>query len=311
MTYITRQAAAVAAALTLSAGPAFASPTTSNNPVKAETRLTTVIAKQIPTFRFKYTVPGGPDQGAGQNAIDSSYAANSVSRVPANSAQLPEKYEWVLGAELQRRADNFLGQGQHELVYHHPAEGKREVDQALAYLRLSNYFLANAESQLGIPHPKYMAEPYEPVKGMPIPTSPPLVVKAPEPTLAAMISMGTPLLQQTIPDRILTAYVDTNRDAARYYAVVVSRMHVDPAKHAPQQEWVAGLRTLVQGDTQLAGGIESVRIVPPHAAVKRNIVSALATLRHANAQISQADAALGMHSSEPTVKLPTTVVYEG
>ncbi len=309
MPCFTTLAAAVAAALTLSAGPALASTTTPDSSVKTETRLTTVIAKQIPTFRFKYTVHSGADTGFGQNAIDSSYAANSVSRVPANSAQLPEKYEWVLGAELQRRADNFVAQGQHELVYHHPAQGQHEVNQGLAYIRLSNYFLANAESQLGIPHPTYMAEPYEPVKGEPIPTSPPLVVKAPKPTLAAMISMGTPLLQQTIPHRILAAYVDTNRDAARYYAVAVSRMHVDPAERAAQQEWVAGLRTLVQGDTQLADGIESVRIIPPHAAVKRDILSALATLGHANAQISQADAALGIHPSAPTVKLPTTVVY--
>ena len=108
----------------------------------------------------------------------------------------------MLGADIQRHADNTIADGQHQQVYHHPARGTRIVGRGLADLRLSNYF-RHADSLLGIPHPRYMAEPYQPDKNRPIKTSPPLIANAPKPTLTAIIAMGTPLLSQAIPDHIL------------------------------------------------------------------------------------------------------------
>jgi hypothetical protein len=312
MPYITRQVAAVTAALALSVAPALASTKTSSTcTVNAKTRLTSVIAKQTPLFRLKYRLHGGVDEGVGRNAIASSYAANSVSRVPADSAQLPEKLEWVLGAEVQRRADNKLAYGQHEKAYRHPSRSRHAVHAGVALLRLSNYFLANADSRLGIPHPRYMAEPYQPDKNKPIKRSALLMARAPKPTLAAIISMGTPLLKQTIPHHILGAHVELNEDAAHYYSVLVNRIHAAPAKRAAQHEWVDGIRRLEHADQQLSHGIQNVKIIPPHAATKREIQSALRTFRHADRQISHADAQLGLHASGPAVKLPTGIVYQG
>ena len=310
MPFITRQVAAVAAALALSAGPALASSTTSSSgAVKAKTRLTAEIAKQTPLFRLTYTLNHGVSNGLGANAVASDDAALVVSRIHADSAQLPEKLEWVLGADLQQRADNTIGYGQHEQVYNHPTPGKRLVDAGLADLRLSNYFLANADSLLGVRHPQYMAEPYQPDKGKPVPTSPPLIAKAPKPTLAGMIAMGAPLLEQTLPAHILGTYVRRNQAAADYYSVIVSRMHVDQAQHLAQREWVEGVRTLARGDQQLSNSIEGVRIIPITAAARRDIQSALATFRHADSQISHADALLGVRQPGPTVRLPTKIVY--
>ena len=57
MPSITRQVAAVAAALALSAGPALASSTpSSTGAVNAKTSLTAEIAKQTPLFRVEYTL---------------------------------------------------------------------------------------------------------------------------------------------------------------------------------------------------------------------------------------------------------------
>jgi hypothetical protein len=311
MSIITRPTVVVAAALALSAGPALASSTTSSRgTVKAKTALTAEIAKETPLFRLKYTLNGGVDEGLGANAVASDDAALVVSRVHADSTQLPAKLEWVLGADVQRRADNTVAYGQHEQVYHHPTRGKRAVDQGLAYLRLSNYFVANADSQLGVPHPKYMAEPYQPYKNRPVKITTRLIAKAPKPTLAAMIAMGTPLLQQTIPDHILGTFVRLNQAAADYYSVVVGGMHVDRAQRSAQREWVEGVRALERGDEQLSNGIESVRIIPPQAAARREIQSALATFRHADSQISHADALLGVRQPGPTVGFPTKIVYQ-
>jgi hypothetical protein len=311
MSVITRQVAAVAAALALSAGPALASSTrSSTGAVKAKTPLTAKIAKETPLFRLGYMLNGGVDRALEPNAVASDDAALVVSRVHADFAQLPAKLEWVLGADIQRRADNTIAYGQHEQVYHHPARGKRAVDEGLAYLRLSNYFLANADSLLGVPHPKYMAEPYQPYKDRPVKITAPLIAKVPKPTLAAMIAMGAPLLQQTIPDHILSTFVRLNQAAADYYSVVVGRMHVDQAQHSAQREWVEGARALERGDEQLSNGIESVSTIPINAAARREIKSALTTFRHADSQISHADALLGVHQSGPTVGFPTKVIYK-
>jgi hypothetical protein len=188
--------------------------TSSAGAIKAKTSLTKKIATETPLIRLGYTLNQGVDLGLGANAVVSDDATLIVGRIHADSAQL----EWVLGADVQRRADNTIAYGQHEQVYNHPARGDRAVDEGLAYLRLSNYFIANADSLLGVPHPKYTAEPYQPYKNRPVKITTPLIAKAPKPTLAAIISMGTPLLQQTIPDHIFSTFVRLNQAATNYYS---------------------------------------------------------------------------------------------
>lgn len=309
MPFITRQVAAVAAVFALSTGPALASATpSSTGAVKAKTALTAKIAYETPFVAVKYSRNYG---GLGQNAVVTDDAALTVSRIPADSAQLPEKWEWVLGADLQQRADNIIAYGEHEEVYHHPTRGKRLVDKGVADLRLSNYFFANADSLLGVRHPKYMAAPYQPYKNKPVKTTTPLIAKAPKPTLAGMIAMGTPLLKQTLPEHILNTYLRRNQGAADYYSLVVARMHVDPAQRPAQRDWVQGVRTLGRGDQQLSRGITAVRYGHTHLPVtgKREIQSGLTTLRLADSQISHADALLDVDQSGPTVRLPTQIVY--
>jgi hypothetical protein len=242
--------------------------------------------------------------------VASDDAALVVGRIHADSAQLPAKREWVLGADLQRRADNTIAYGQHEQVYHHAASAKRLVDAGLGDLRLSNYFLANADSLLGVSHPKYMAEPYQPYKNKPVKITTPLIARAPQPTLAARIAMATPLLKQNIPSHALSTYVRLNQAAADYYSVLIGRMHVDQTQRSAQRQWVEGARTLARGDQQLSDGIERVTIIPINTAAKREIQSALATFRHADSQIGHADALLGVHPSGPTVGFPTKVIYK-
>ena len=246
MPFITRQVAAVAAVFALSTGPALASATpSSTGAVKAKTALTAKIAYETPFVEVRYSRNYG---GLGRNAVVTDDAALTVSRIPADSAQLPEKWEWVLGADLQQRADNIIAYGEHEEVYHHPTDGKRLVDEGVADLRLSNYFFANADSLLGVRHPKYMAAPYQPYKNKPVKTTTPLIAKAPKPTLAGMIAMGTPLLKQTLPEHILNTYLRRNQAAADYYSLAVARMHVDQARRSAQRDWVEGVRTLGRGD---------------------------------------------------------------
>ena len=154
-----------------------------------------------------------------------------------------------------------------------------------------------------------MAEPYQPDKNRPVKITTRLIAKAPKPTLAGMIAMGTPLLKQTLPEHILGTYVRRNQAAADYYSVVVACMHVDQAQRSARREWVKGARTLERGDEQLSKGIQAVSIIPINAAARREIQSALATFRYADSQISHADALLGVHRSGPSVRLPSKVVY--
>jgi hypothetical protein len=309
MPFITRQIAAVAAVFALSAAPALASATpSSTGAVKARTALTAKIAQETPLIRLEY---GAPGPVLGRNAVASDDAALIVSHIHADSAQLPAKLEWVLAADLQQRADNIIAYGEHEEVYHHPTRGKRLVDEGFADLRLSNYFFANADSLLGVRHPKYTAEPYQPYKNKPIKITTPLIATAPKPTLAGMIAMGTPLLRQTLPEHILSTYVRRNQAAAHYYVLVIGRLHVDQAQRSAQRDWVEGVRTLSRGDEQLSRGIIAVRYGHIHLPVtgKREIHLGLATLRLADSRISHADALLGVHQSGPTVRLPNKIAY--
>jgi hypothetical protein len=309
MPFITRQVAAVAGLLALSAAPALASATpSSTGAVKAKTALTAKIADETPFVEVKYSRNYG---GLGRNAVVTDDAALVVSRIPADSAQLPEKWEWVLGADLQQRADNIIAYGEHEEIYHHPTPGRRLVDEGVADLRLSNYFFANADSLLGVRHPKYMAAPYQPYKNKPGKITTPLIATAPKPTLAGMIAMGTSLLKETVPEHILNTYVRRNQAAANYYSLVVARMHVDPTRRSAQRDWVEGVRTLSRGDEQLNLGIITVRYGDTHLPVtgQHELQSGLATLRLADSQISHADALLGVHQSGRTVRVPTKIVY--
>ena len=310
MPFITRQVTAVAAVFALSTGPALASATpSSTGAVKAKTALTAKIAYETPFVEVRYSRNYG---GLGRNAVVTDNAALTVSRIPTDSAQLPEKWEWVLGADLQQRADNIIAYGEHEKLYHHPTDGKRLVNEGVADLRLSNYFFANADSLLGVRHPKYMAAPYQPHKNKPVKITTPLIAKAPKPTLDGMTAMGTPLLKQTLPEHILNTYVRRNQAAANYYSLVVSRMHVDQTQRPAQRDWVEGVRTLGRGDQQLNLGIITVRYGHTHLPVtgKREIQSGLTTLRLADSQISHADALLGIHQPGPTVRLPTNIIYK-
>jgi hypothetical protein len=143
--------------------------------------------------------------------------------------------------------------------------GKRLIDGGLAYLRLSNYFIANADSLLGVRHPKY----------------------------------------------IFSTFVRLNQAAADYYSVLVGRMRVEKAQQSLQRAWVEAVSTLQRGDEQLDRGITAVHYGNSHmsATGKREIQSALATLRRADSQISHVDALLGIHQSGPTVGLPTKILY--
>jgi hypothetical protein len=144
-------------------------------------------------------------------------AASSVSRIHADSAQLPAKLEWVLGAYVQARGDNSLFYGQHEQVYHHAKPAKRAIDGGLADFRLSNYYIGHADSQLGVRHPAYSARPFQPRKNKVVKSKTPLVAKLPNSSLAATIAMGTPLLRESLPDHITNAYLHLNEAASNYY----------------------------------------------------------------------------------------------
>jgi hypothetical protein len=312
MSFIPRQfAAAAVAALALGAGasPALASPETSSAGAgKATTPLTAKIAAETPLIGLGYQLKGGVDQTLEPKALASGRAAYLVNRIHADSAQLPAKLEWVLGAYVQARGDNSLFYGQHEQVYGHAKPAKRAIDGGLADFRLSNYYIGHADSRLGIRHPAYSAKPYQPYKNRPVKSKTPLVATLPNASLAATIALGTPVLNESLPDHIINAYLHLNEAASNYYQVVIGRMHVDSAQRPAQLEWVEGVRALQRGDEQLSRGIDTdgSRVA---AAGKREIQSAFETLRRANSKISHADALLGVRQSGLTVSLPTKVFY--
>lgn len=311
MSYLPRRAAvAVIAALALAAGttPALANSTTpSAGAAKARTPLTAQIEKWTAQLKLRYGASGPTYK---PNATAGTFAAIDVSRVHADAAQLPAKLEFVLGARVLRRGDYRSYDAALALGDRQTAAGKRELAAAHADYRLSNYFLASADSQLGVAHPEYFAAPFQPVKGRPLDTSPPLVAAGPKPTLTAIISMGAPLLEQTIPTHIVHTYVKLSQAAAAYYSVIVARVHVDPAKRSAQQEWIGGVRTLEQADEQLSATTKNID-VPVRPAARRKIQSAVAAYRHANKEIAHADTLLGVHQTRPPVRFAAKVSYQG
>jgi hypothetical protein len=314
MSFMPRQFAATAVtvvALGAGAAPALASARTAHvAPVKAKTPLIAKIAAETPLIGLKYQLKGGVDQSLEPNALASGRAASSVSRIHADSAQLPAKLEWVLGAYVQARGDNSIFYGQHEQVYGHAKPAKRAIDGGLADFRLSNYYIGHADSLLGVRHPVYSAKPYQPYTNRPpVQSKTPQVAKLPNSSLAATIALGTPLLRESLPDHITNTYLHLNEAASNYYWVLVGRMHVDGAQPPAQLEWVEGVHALYRGDELLSHGI--LADGPGVTATgKREIESGLATLRGVDAEISHADVLLGVHQSGPTVRLPTKVVYD-
>jgi hypothetical protein len=312
MSFRPRQLAATVATMVArgaGAAPALAGSRTSPSAfVKPHTPLTARIAAESPLIALTYRLKGGVDPSLEPDALASGRAASSVSRIHADSAQLLAKLEWALGAYVQARGDNSIFYGQHEQVYGHANPAKRAIDGGLADFRLSNYYIAHADSMLGVRHPALSARPYQPYKNKVVTSKTPLIAKLPNSSLGATIAMGTPVLSESLPDHITNAYLHLNEAASNYYWVVVGRMHVDSAQRPGQLEWVEGVRALHRGDELLSHGILSGG--PGVTATgKREIESGLATLRRADPEISHADALLGVHQSGPTVRLPTKVVY--
>jgi hypothetical protein len=241
------------------------------------------------------------------SALQAGANARLIDGMHADSAQLPAKLEWTLGAYLEARGDNGLRFGEQKLVYHHTTVAMRAINAGLANYRLANYYIANADSQLGVPHRALEAEPYRLAGGDVTPTEKrPYIADLSTASLVATIDSAAPVIDESIPSEVRTTFVTLNEAAVDYYGVVFGRLHVDSAQRPAQTEWAEGMHTLQQGDEWLdhAVGGSSVGL---SATARREIASAFATLRRADSQISHADALLGIHPSKTTVTLPTKI----
>ena len=313
MSILTRQlavAAVAAVAVCAGAAPAFAGPNSSATAVKAKTPLVAAIAAQTDEIKLGYVISHNGDVDPfhvfSHNRSVSAGAAKAVARVHADAAQLPAKLEWILGVDMQIRGDNAILYGEHELVYKHPTTGDRALSAGLADYRLSNYYIGQADSLLGIPHPARTAEPYQPYRDKPVPPGPG-TLRTPT-GLVATIAMGTPVLHEDLPSDIETAFVDPNEAAASYYSVAISRMHVDGTQRPAQLDWVKGVQTQLRGDELLARGEQTHSIGNPTTG-NNEMKDALGILRTADSEIGHADASLGVHSSGPSATLPSHVIY--
>ncbi len=298
-------AAAAVTVVPLGAGaaPALASPRTPTaSAVGAKTPLTEKIASVTPYFQEKY-----PD-GLYQNSSECQDDAYVVSRVHADSAQLPEKLEWVLGVYLQRRGDLRLLRGYGEQGRGHMTAGDRSLKEGFADFRLSNYYIAQADTRLGVRHPALSAGHYQPYRAASRPPGAP--GKAPM-SLVATIAMGTPVIQESLPNHLSKSYYSVRLPdgvASNDYWVRVGRMHADPSQRPAQREWVKGVRAQQLGDDLLSRGTNANGARDTETG-NREINAGLKALRRANSEISHADALLGVHQSGPSAKLPTKVVY--
>jgi hypothetical protein len=312
MSVLSRQlAAAGAAALALGvgAGPALAGTGSSSpSPARAKTPLVAEVASQTLFDETNYT---NPDSEVDTNLFYSARQAGANARLidgmHADPAQLPAKLEWTLGSYLEARGDNGLRFGEQELVYHHTTVAMRAIEAGLADYRLSNYYIANADSQLGVPHRALEAEPYRLAGGDVTPTEKrPYIADLSTASLVATIDSAAPVIDESIPSEVRTTFVTLNEAAVDYYGLVVGRLHVDSAQRPAQMDWAEGMHTLQQGDKQLAHAV-GLSGFPLSATARREIASAFATLRRADSQISHADALLGIHPSKTTVTLPTKI----
>ena len=114
-----RLTVATLAVLTVGAGaaPALAHAAPSHgDPVKAKTALVAKIATETRVgigVSYTATKDGQPAIAPllPRTAVSASNAAYDVSRVPADSAQLPAKLEWLLGVDIQIDGDHRLNEG--------------------------------------------------------------------------------------------------------------------------------------------------------------------------------------------------------
>ena len=312
MSSLPRQLAAAgvaALALGASAGPALAGTGSSSvSPAKAKTPLVAKIATDTFFDTVNYM---DPDRGVDTNLyfhrLQTGAEARLIDGMHADSAQLPAKLEWTLGAYVEVLGDKVLGFGEQKLVYHHTSVAKRAISAGIADYRLSNYYIANADSQLGVPHRALEAEPYRLAGRDLTPTEErPYIADLSTASLVRTIDSAAPVIDERIPSDFLTTSVALNEAAGDYYGVVVGRLHVDSAQRPAQTEWLEGMRTLQQGDEQLNHAIDLNRSLSA-TAIRREVTSAFTTLRRADSQISHADALLGIHQPQPTVTLPTKI----
>ena len=307
-------------ALALSAtAPALARAAPSHaDPVKARTALVAKIASATRVgigVSYQLSEGGRPvvDTLLGQAAVSASDAAYDVNRLPADSAQLPAKLEWLLGVDIQVSGDHRLSEGSHDLVYHHTASGRRLIAQGLADYRLSNYYIGQADTLLGVRHPRLSATPYRGNKNKPGPSTTavtPTISVTARLSLAATIRMGAAAIAESIPGQLYPfddeSLLGPNETACEYYSVLVGRMPVGRAQRAAQHEWVMGVSAQRRGDVMLFLGLNHREA--SRAADRREAIAGLATLRRADSEIGRADATLGVHRSGPSARLPRTLV---
>ncbi len=242
------------------------------------------------------------------SALHTKAAARVIDGVHADSAQLPAKLEWVLGADLESQGDDNLEFAEQYLEDRRETTvAKRMISAGLLDYRRSNYYIANADFQLGVPHRALEAEPYR-LGGMDLTPTERRSYTAELSTgsLIAAIDSAAPVIDESIPSEVRTVSLTVNGAAAAYYGVIVARLHVSSMQRPAQTKCVDGMHTLKQGDDQLdhAAAISSV---PLSATARHEITSAFTTLRRASSRISQADAMLSIHHLEPTVTLPIKI----
>lgn len=288
------------------------------DPVKAKTALVAKIASATRVgigVSYRASRGGQPtvDPLLPRTAVSASDAAYTVNRLPADSAQLPAKLEWLMGVDIQIDGDHRLNKGSYDIVYHHAASGRRLFAQGLADYRLSNYYIAQADTLLGVRHPRLSAAPYRGNKYKPGPSTTPVtptISVTARLSLTTTIRMGAAAIAESIPEHLYLSdqysLLGPDETACQYYSVLVGRMRVSPAERAAQREWVTGVSAQRRGDVMLFLGLyhrEATR-----TADRREADAGLATLLHADTDVSHADATLGVNRSGPSVRLPETLV---
>ena len=317
MSFPSRQLAAAGVAvlaLGAGAGPALASGSSSSSAVKAKTPLVAEVATETAWFKGNYSNPGcdflaSSACRAGFYPREAGWRhVRSVEAVHADSAQLPAKLEWILGADLEAQGSGSLQWGEQNLAdRRNPPAQKRLIHAGLLDFRLANYYIANADSQLGVPHRALEVEPNRLVgTNLTAAEKRPLIADLSTGSLVATINSAAAVTDERVPTRFGNVSYTINTAAAAYYAIRVARLHVSSGQRSAQTQWVEGAHLLQHGDTQLAHATAASTGVLS-ATVRHEVASAFATLRRANSDIGQADEQLGIHHPEPTVALPTTV----
>jgi hypothetical protein len=246
-------------------------------------------------------------------AVSASNAAYDVNRVPADPAQLPAKLEWLLGVDIQIDGDHRLNRGSYDIVYHHAASGRRLFAQGIADYRLSNYYIGQADTLLSVRHPRLSAAPFRAYKNRPGPSTTlvtPKVSVTAKLSLAATVKMGAAAIAESVPEHLHPAddwlLLEPNETACQYYSLLVHRMHVTPAQRAAQREWVTGVSAQRHGDLMIFRGLYHREV--SRAADRREANAGLATLRRSDSEIRHAEATLGIHQTEPSARLPQTLI---